>query len=66
MLLEIKSKHIIAVINPDAKDNINPNTLLEGFFNFTPIIPPIVVPNVPKNNPTNVVFKIFSITVTSL
>ena len=34
--------------------------LFEFFFITTPIMPPSVVPNVPKNNPKIVVFKIFS------
>ena len=53
----IKSKHIIAVIKPDANDNIKLKNLFEVFLNVTPIIPPIVVPNVPKNKPINVVFN---------
>ena len=57
MLSGIKSKHTIASISPDAKDNIKLKNLLEVFLMFTPIIPPIVVPNVPKNNPINVVFN---------
>ena len=44
----------IQVDYTDAKDNIKPNILLDGFFTLTPITPPIVVPNVPKNNPINV------------
>ena len=47
----IKSKHIIAVIKPDANDNMKLKNLFDVFLNVTPIIPPIVVPNVPKNNP---------------
>ena len=54
----IKSKHIIDIINPDANDNIKLKNLLEFFLIIIPSIPPIVVPNVPKNKPSNVVFKI--------
>ena len=54
------SKHIIAVIKPDANDNMKLRKLLELFFNLTPIIPPNVVPNVPKNRPSKVVFIIVS------
>jgi len=53
-----KSKHTIAIISPEAKAKIKLKNLLEGFLNLTPIIPPIVVPKVPKNKPINVVFKI--------
>ena len=53
----IRSKLNIAVINPDAKDNIKLKNLFDGFLNFIPIIPPMVVPNVPKNNPINVTFN---------
>ena len=58
----IKSKHIIAIIRPDANDNINPKNLFELFLILTPIIPPIVVPKVPKKVPIRNVFKIFPIT----
>ena len=58
----IKSKQIIAIIRPEAKDKINPKNLFELFLMFTPIIPPIVVPNVPKKVPIRNVFNIFSIT----
>lgn len=44
----IRSKHITAIINPDANDNIKLNNLFDAPLNFIPIIPPIVVPNVPK------------------
>jgi len=54
----ISSKHIIAVIKPDAKDSIKLKNLLLVFLKEVPIIPPSVVPNVPKNKPTKVVFKI--------
>ena len=57
----IKSKHIIAIIKPDAQDNIKLKNLLEFLFKNIPIIPPSVVPNVPKNKPTSVVFKISNI-----
>lgn len=56
----INSKQIIAVIRPDANDNIKLKNLFEVLFNFTPIIPPRVVPNVPKNSPIKVVFIIAS------
>jgi len=54
----ISSKHTIAVIKPEAKDSMNPKNFFDFVFKNTPIIPPIVVPNVPKNNPNKVVFKI--------
>lgn len=54
----IKSKHITAIIKPDANAKIKLKNLLEFFFITTPMIPPKVVPNVPKNNPKSVVFKI--------
>ena len=44
----IRSKLNIAVINPDAKDNIKLKNLFDGFLNFIPIIPPMVVPNVQR------------------
>ena len=50
ILSGIKSKHTIESISPDANDNIKLKNLLDVFFIDTPIIPPIVVPNVPKNN----------------
>lgn len=62
----IKSKHTIASINPDANDNIKLKNLFDGFFTNSPIIPPIVVPNVPKNSPINVSFIKFSKFYTSL
>ena len=61
----ISSKHIIAVISPEANDNIKLKNLFDVLFNFTPIIPPKVVPNVPKNRPIKVVFIISSIYTTS-
>ena len=54
----IKSKHITDIIRPDANDNIKLKNLFEFFLITIPSIPPIVVPNVPKNKPSNVVFKI--------
>ena len=54
----IKSKHITAIISPDANANMKLRNLLECFFVITPIIPPSVVPKVPKNKPTIVVFSI--------
>ena len=53
----IKSKLSIAVISPDAKDNMKLRNLFEVFLNFNPIMPPRVVPNVPKNKPNKVVFN---------
>ena len=53
-----KSKHTIAIISPDANDKIKLKNFLDGLLNFIPIIPPIVVPNVPKDNPIKVVFMI--------
>ena len=40
------------------QDSIKLKNLFEFLFYFIPIIPPIVVPNVPKNKPNMVVFKI--------
>lgn len=53
----IKSKQTIASINPDANANMKLKNLFVVFLKHTPIIPPIVVPNVPKNNPISVVFS---------
>ena len=49
----INSKHIIDVINPDAKANMKLRNLFEFLFSTTPSIPPNVVPNIPKNKPIN-------------
>ena len=57
----IKSKQIIAIIRPEANDSMKLKNLLEFFFRKIPIIPPIVVPNVPKNSPIRVVFKISNV-----
>lgn len=54
----IKLKHITDIIRPDANDSIKLRNLFEFFLITIPSIPPIVVPNVPKNKPSNVVFKI--------
>ena len=54
----IKSKQIIDIISPDANDNMKLKNLFDELLNFTPIIPPKVVPNVPKNSPSNVLFNI--------
>lgn len=61
----INSKQIIAVISPDANDKIKLKNLFEVLFNFIPIIPPNVVPKVPKKRPIKVVFIIPSIYTTS-
>ena len=53
-----KSKHTMAIISPDANAKIKLKNFFDGFLNLTPIIPPIVVPKVPKNNPIKVVFII--------
>ena len=53
-----KSKQTIASIRPDANAKIKLKNFFDGFLNFTPIIPPIVVPKVPKNKPIKVVFNI--------
>ena len=53
----IKSKQTIASINPEANANMKLKNLFDVFLKHTPIIPPIVVPNVPKNNPISVVFN---------
>lgn len=52
----INSKHTIAVINPDANDKIKLKNKFDFFLKVIPIIPPNVVPKVPKNNPIKVVF----------
>ena len=54
----IKSKHITAIISPEANDNMKLNNLLDVLFIIHPIIPPSVVPNVPKNNHSKVVLNI--------
>lgn len=56
----ISSKHTIAIISPEANDKIKLKNLLEVVFSITPMMPPIVVPKVPKNRPISVVFKIAS------
>lgn len=56
----IKSKQIIASINPDANAKMKLKNLFDVFLKLIPIIPPIVVPKVPKNRPINVVFNKFS------
>ena len=53
----IKSKQIIAIIRPAANCKIKLKNSFEVLLKVTPIIPPIVVPKVPKNKPTNVVFS---------
>ena len=53
----IKSKHTIEIISPDANASIKLKNFLDVFLTVTPIIPPIVVPNVPKNNHISVVFS---------
>lgn len=55
-----RSKHTIDIISPDAISNMKLRNLLLVFLNVTPIIPPMVVPNVPKNRPINVVFIKYS------
>ena len=60
----ISSKHIIAVISPDANESTKLKNLFELLFSFTPISPPSVVPNVPKNKPIRVVCKISLISIT--
>ncbi len=47
----------VDTIIPVANDKIKLKNLFEFFFITIPKIPPIVVPNVPKNNPNNVIFK---------
>ena len=56
----IKSKQTMAIMSPEAKDKIKLKNFFDGFLNVIPIIPPMVVPKVPKNNPINVVFNISS------
>ena len=56
----IKSKQIIALIKPAANWSIKLKNLFDGSLKVTPIIPPMVVPNVPKNNPSKVVLTISS------
>jgi len=57
----ISSKQTIAVINPEASDKIKLKNLFEHLLKVTPIIPPKVVPKVPKNNPSIVVLNKLSI-----
>ena len=42
-------------------ESIKLKILLDGFLKLIPIIPPNVVPNVPKNNPNKDVLNISSI-----
>lgn len=58
MLLVLDQNKLLTSLIREATDNIKLKNLLESFFITTPNIPPKVVPNVPKNNPTKVVFKI--------
>ena len=44
----MKSKQTMEIISPDANDRIKLKNFLEVFLNLIPIIPPMVVPNVPK------------------
>ena len=53
----IKSKHTIEIISPDANAKTKLKNFFDVFLKVTPIIPPIVVPNVPKKSPINVVFS---------
>ena len=46
-----RSKHTIAIIRPAANSNMKLRKRFEVFLKVTPIMPPTVVPNVPKNNP---------------
>ena len=56
-----KSKHTIEIIRPDANDKMKLKNLFDVFLKATPISPPMVVPNVPKNNPISVVFSKYGI-----
>lgn len=60
MLLEQGQNILLKSLSRDAIDNIKLKNLLLVFLNVTPIIPPSVVPNVPKNKPINVVFNKYS------
>ncbi len=53
-----KSKQTIAIISPEAKAKIKLKNFCDGFLNLMPIMPPKVVPKVPKNRPISVVFII--------
>lgn len=53
-----KSKQTMANIRPEAKAKIKLKNFCEGFLNLIPIMPPIVVPKVPKNKPIIVVLTI--------
>lgn len=53
----IKSKQTIESISPDASDKIKLRKRLDVSLKDTPMIPPIIVPKVPKNRPTNVIFN---------
>ena len=57
----IKLKQTTANINPDANDSTKLKNLFEFFLHIIPIIPPNVVPIVPKNKPINVVRSILKI-----
>ena len=56
MLLELSQNILFRVMSPAANSNMKLNNF-ELFFKFIPITPPIAVPNVPKNNPINVLFN---------
>lgn len=57
ILSGIKSKQTIESISPDASDKIKLKNRLDVSLKDTPMMPPIIVPNVPKNKPTSVVFN---------
>ena len=54
----ISSKQTIATISPAANSKIKLKNRFDFILNLAPNIPPKVVPNVPKNRPNKVVFKI--------
>lgn len=60
MLLVLGQNKLLPSLIRDANDSIKLKNLLDFLFITTPIIPPSVVPNVPKNSPNIVVFIILS------
>jgi len=54
--LNLLESYAIPVIMPAASSRIKLKNFLLGFLNEAPIIPQIVVPNVPKNSPIKVIF----------
>ena len=55
-ILAVRKCQTPAIISPDANDKIKLKNFSDELLKAIPIIPPNVVPKVPKNKPINVVF----------